>query len=319
MNKPLDFIINLKDSRSNSIFNCAPDLFLNEFVNPWSESFVHESGSYKKTLTILPTEGPDTVDDGRIVYNFNHDGFRSEDFTKTHTGIHILFSGCSNSEGVGSPLETIWTKKLYNQIAQHTDTSGFFSLAKAGHGWQKIIVNFMIYGEKYGFPEFFFVMLPNIARFWDWSPKERMWYHVQSRPLKTQSYWQNYTKVGQDNFLTPRIVTPEAHKKDFINFYFGWKMFQKFCESKGVKMLWGCWDYPESINHNTFQNSKNYVHLTIEESVKFINKARPTGKFEVDDLCRRDGHLGQLEHEYWMTKFLERIKTEKEFSSRLVF
>lgn len=318
MSKTSEFTIDSKDANSNSILNSAPDLFLNKFDVTWMESFRDESGSYKTTLTILPTEGPDSVDDGRVIYNFNHDSFRSDDFTKTHSGTHILFSGCSNSEGVGSPLETIWTKKLYNQISKENEVSGFFSLAKAGNGWQKIIANFMIYGERYGFPDFFFVMLPNIARFWDWHPKEKRWYYVQSSPLKTQRYWQNNVKVDPDNFFVHRNVTPETHKKDFIDFYFGWKMFEKFCESKNVKMLWGSWDYPEGINHNTFQNSKNYIHLTIEESVEFIDKARPTGKFEVDDLQRRDGHLGQLEHEYWTRKFLEKINAEEEFGLKVV-
>lgn len=317
MSKPKDYQIDKEHESLPSILYSAQDLFLNKFDVTWMEEYRNNSGSYKTTLTILPTEGHDSVDDGRVVYTFNHDSFRSDDFTKNHKGKHVLFSGCSNTEGVGSPLETIWTKSLYNELIKHNDLSGFFSLAKAGNGWQKIIVNFMIYGEKYGFPDFFFVMLPNIARFWDWHPKEKRWYYVQSSPLKTRAQWGKDSGIPLDDFFIHRQVTPEKHKKDFIDFYFGWKMFERFCESKGIRLLWGSWDYPENINHANFQDSKNYIHLTLEESVEFIDKARPTGKFEVDDLQRRDGHLGKLEHDYWKDKFLKKIQDNPSFGLKV--
>jgi hypothetical protein len=319
MGKPKDYKIDKQDSNLHDILYSAPDLFLDEFDVTWMELYRSESGSYKTSLTVLPTEGNDALDDGRVVYNFNHDSFRSDDFIKNHTGKHILFSGCSNTEGVGSPLETIWSKGVYNKLSKSNDLSGFFSLGKAGHGWQKIILNFMIYGEKYGFPDFFFVMLPNISRFWDWHPKEKRWYYVQSSPLKTQHLWGKHSEISSDPFFIHRKISPETHRKDFIDFCFGWKMFEKFCESKGVKMLWSSWDYPENANHEIFQKkSRTYINLNLEESVEFIDKVRPDGKFEIDDLERRDGHLGKLEHDYWMSKFLERINNDPSFELKVV-
>lgn len=301
------YIINKKDSNGNPISDSVPDIFMDQFDVTWMASGMAQGHSYKSSFTILPTEGNQTKDDGRVIYNFNHDGFRCDDFTKVHNGVHVLFSGCSNTEGVGSPLETIWSKTLYNKLSEENDLSGFFSLGKAGQGWQKIIANFIIYGEKYGFPDFFFVLLPNLGRFWDWHPKDNRWYYVQRYPVESVIL-PNKPAEPTEDFFAHRSISLEEHRKIFIDFCAGWKLFEKFCESKNVKMLWASYDYTENYNHDLFSISQNYINLSSEALAEFTFNARPHGNFKIDELHRRDGHSGTIEHDYWKSNFIEKLK-----------
>ena len=46
----------------------------------------------------------------------NLQGFRSDNFKNNNINLHILFNGCSNTEGYGLLLEETCSKKLYNKI-----------------------------------------------------------------------------------------------------------------------------------------------------------------------------------------------------------
>lgn len=101
--------------------------------------------------------------DQSVIYQYNNEYYRCDDFTDIHKGLHILFAGCSDSEGVGGNIEDSWTYQVFKNIKVNKDISGFFSIARAGFGWQKIISNFLIYISKYGKPDIFMVMMPNIG------------------------------------------------------------------------------------------------------------------------------------------------------------
>lgn len=53
--------------------------------------------------------------DAAITYKFNSDGFRCDHFTE-QTTLPILFMGCSFTEGIGLPLETVWSHLFLNAI-----------------------------------------------------------------------------------------------------------------------------------------------------------------------------------------------------------
>lgn len=48
-------------------------------------------------------------------YKFNSDGFRCDEFSK-HSDLPILFMGCSYTEGIGLPLEEVWSSHVLNKI-----------------------------------------------------------------------------------------------------------------------------------------------------------------------------------------------------------
>lgn len=75
-----------------------------------------------------------SVHPGDFVYKFNNFGFRCDDFTNwVNHPIRILFSGCSETEGVGIPLELSWAKVFHGMICNELKTSiPFWSIAHGG-------------------------------------------------------------------------------------------------------------------------------------------------------------------------------------------
>lgn len=271
------------------------DIFSKEFDKGWSSKI--NDKDFKKHWFVLPDE-PQVVDDKSIVYSYNSDRFRCDEFKSNHENKkHILFAGCSETEGVGSPLNTVWSKIIYNKLSESDDLSGYFSLAKSGWGWQKIINNFIIYSEKYGFPEYFIVLLPRISRLYIW--EDDNWIYKQ--------------KIF--NHKTKDInLSKKEHRELWINFITGWKLFELYCNSNNVKLLWSSWDYIENENlENTENYFNNYFSIKNNQILEYAKKVRPDGKFLKYDIDRRDGHNGVIEHECYAELYLEQIKKRWSF------
>lgn len=296
-----DFIINPNDKNGNNIFNMIPDIFGQDFDRTWMAW--SDGGDYSATYSMLQSELGVIEDDGEVEYVYNREGFRSDNFEISDDRINILFAGCSQTEGVGSPLETVWSKTVFNQISKNNDVSGFMSIARAGYGWQKVVTNFMTYVKKYGFPDYLFVMLPNASRFWDWSNDDSRWFYVQRYPSGQNK--DSFHSHEKDIFSRP--LTVSEHRRSMIEFAFGWKMFEQYCAEHGVKILWSSWDPIDSKNFGMLNISNNYIELTEEEFDSFVEAARPDGKIQKHDIDRRDGHSGILFHEYWHHKFVSKI------------
>jgi len=287
------------------------DVFSSEFDITWAFDDRHNKS---KTLTMNVVESPNEslIDDGSVIYNYNNEWFRSEDFSKEHNRkFHILFAGCSESEGIASPLDEVWTKMLHSSLAEKHDIDGFYSIARSGYGWQKIITNFMIYVEKYGFPTHLFVLLPNLGRVFQWNEDICSWQYVQRIPFRA-------TIPKEEETLFAKNTSPEEHKQFFIDFSVSWKLFEKFCKANGVRLLTSTWDELEGENIKAM-NSSNYLEsfFYIPESrdfESFIIEQRPNGKMLPGDLTRRDGHSGKLKHLWWLSKFEEEIKRRNLFN-----
>lgn len=292
----------------NGLNGDVPDVFYNRFDKTWAEIQNEDGSPVSRNWTKLPIEM--TKDDGTVDYTLNQDYFRCDDFTSEHKGKHILFAGCSQTEGIGAPLETVWSKLLLNKINQdEQEKSGFYTIAKAGFGWQKVVSNFMIYVDKYGAPEYLFVLLPNVGRFFQWDINSNRYVYVQRYPNGSAVSVEYEDKDRTlDPLLTAKPLTLTEHRKCFVDFVIGWKLFEKYCESIGTKMLWASWDHTENENYKSVNISKNYVDVSAEELMKFIRAKRPDGKIGKFDLNRRDGHAGILINEYWADVFNKEIK-----------
>jgi hypothetical protein len=195
----------------------AMDVFFDQFDKTWAEGLPENSEKY---FTVAPNENIlDGIDDKSITYFYNKDWFRSDDFKVDHDGVHILFSGCSNTEGIGAKKEDIWS---YSLNSKFKNSDGFFNLAKSGWGWEKIIFNFMTYIKKYGKPDYYFILLPNIGRFFDWDEKESKWEYVQR--------YQSDAKTINVKTIDYNPLSIKQHRERFISFVMGWKFFEFFCE-----------------------------------------------------------------------------------------
>lgn len=281
------------------------DVFLNEFDITWAREDKY-SNSTNRNLTVTPIEVAQpsfTGDDGSIIYNYNNEWFRSDDFTKTHDEkYHVLFGGCSESEGIASPLEEVWTKMLHEELKTKYDVGGFYSIARAGYGWQKVISSFMIYVKKYGFPTHFIVLLPNIGRFFEWKDDQDAWFYMQRFPLSASGESRN------DEF-SERSSNRIEHKRFLIDFIAGWKLFVEYCKSNNVKLIWSTWDYGDSHNFQLFNEPGQFFCINDNHyDEDFILSKRPDGKLLDGDLFRRDGHSGRLKHLFWKEHFKNEIE-----------
>lgn len=259
----------------------------------------------QRTFNVLPIE--DSDDDGEVTYNFNKDGFRCDDFTSTHVpGKHILFGGCSQTEGVGSPLDTIWPKMIHDQLTSLGMTDGYFNLARSGYGWQKIIASFLTYSKQYGYPDYFFVLLPNIGRFFEWDSDTNSWFYVQRYPGKGNALVTEKREV-KPSVLNQYPLTIDEHRRSLVDFYLGWRTLIELCNSNGTKLVWSTWDYDELNNYKMFESENTMISLTSKDFQNYFIAQRPDGKEKKHDIKRRDGHHGILHHMYWYESFMKEI------------
>jgi hypothetical protein len=138
-----------------------------------------------------------------LEYNLNSHGYRCDEFTNTHEGLHILFVGCSNTFGEGVKKNKLWTHFLYNQILKNNKVSGYYNLGICGSTIFEQIKNCYRYIRKYGTPDYIFMLLPEMER-------DHL-YFKESR-----------------NLLLMHIVDI-------------YKMFEDFCNSKNIKLISTTW------------------------------------------------------------------------------
>lgn len=287
----LNFFIN-----HEAIGHNTKDIFLNDFDITWAEGKTNN-----KILTKLPIEKiKDDQDDGSIKYVYNDDFFRCDNFKKDHDGIHILFAGCSQTEGVGGNIEDTWAYSLYNNLKNNNNVSGFYSIAKAGYGWQKVISNFLIYCNKYKKPDFLFILLPNVGRFYEWDIKYSQWF-----------YKQKYLEIlfNDDEKTENNFINKKQYFELLINFKISWNLFENFCKDNNIKMLWSTWDELDHINYLTMGIENNYIPMADKNKIElYVKDYIKTNKIKPGDTEKRDGHYGNIYHKYWYNGFNKEIK-----------
>lgn len=288
--------------QNNSVFN---DLYGYKFDNSWHNNFGEETG---KTYSIIP--GEDATDDGDVKYIYNSENFRSDNFTEIHNGKHILFSGCSESEGVGANIEDAWTNILYKKISKEEKCSGFFNLSRSGWGWNKIILNSLIYFRKYGYPDVMFVLLPNCQRKFVFT--ENKFLDDAGNSAGHWQYQQHYPYINKKQGDDPRWFTDaKQYNEDFITFLINWKTFNELCKTNNVKLFFATWadtDVNNLFKVDMFDNLINVDSgLQLEKIVADYYINHESGKY---DIKKRDGHNGRISHNFWSEQFYQKYKNE---------
>lgn len=282
-------------------------------INNWNEQRLNYSfKNNKHYFDINPIE---TIKNGfkniSVEYEYNSYFFRSDEFKKNHDGLHILFSGCSNTEGLGMLDEFMWSKMLLNKINSITTTSGYFNLGRAGNGWHQTINNFRIYVNKFGAPDYFFVLMPNLLRDYFWDNKDFVWRYGQAMPPS----WGDRENINI-NFEKEQIAVGNSNPKFTMEKYYAawppflmaWKLFESYCDSLGTKLIFGCWDNLDALNiENTNMFVDSYIRFDkVEDSLKRIN---------IDSIINhplaqeaRDGHPGIIQNMIWSNEFFDFFK-----------
>jgi hypothetical protein len=242
--------------------------------------------------------------DKDIFYKYNSLGFRSDEFTKNHEGNHILFAGCSETEGLGGNLESCWPKMVYDEISKNEKTSGFYNLGRAMWGWQNIIINVLLYIQKYNKPDNIFILFPNIGRQLIWDKESTQEFNAEIYNLFVALA--NYSSVEHMPIKQNKITIREQRDL-FINFCLSMKLLEKICKENNINLYWSTWDIEDL---ESFKNIKIFNNLIetfkFESYIKYnFEEFTETIKNRKDWLRKRDGHNGYGQHFIWKNNFLK--------------
>lgn len=275
------------------------DVFSNDFDKTWFSNLSKEEID-KRIFTSIPFELELGVDDGTVTYIYNSDFFRCDEFGSYNSKYHVVFGGCSETEGVGGNLDQSWSHKVYSNLKEKYDIGGYYCLGKSGNGWHKIALSLIEYVNRYEKPTHFFVLLPNIGRNYYWNRHNKSW-----------AYDQKYVDLGVDSpHKKENTIDIDEHRKQFIEFAVGWKIFQGYCQTNNIKILYSTWENSENNNLILYDNHlKNFYPIYHgAELEQFIEKKYPALKLPKNALQKRDGHKGDIVHEYWKECFIKEIE-----------
>ena len=95
-----------------------------------------------------------------IEYSLNHYAFRSEEFSTIDTSSDFLFAGCSQTFGLGLPIDATWPKKLNEML----NGKKFFNLATVSSDVTMICYNVTKYIDTFGKPKSIFILFPDFYK-----------------------------------------------------------------------------------------------------------------------------------------------------------
>ena len=288
--KANEIIVKFNDKTFDSL------IFSDDFISYYQRNTQTTILDYEKNLGI--------IDDGSIIYKYNNYGMRCDDFKELHKNKHILFAGCSYTEGSSISIEHVWSKIVYESISNNENASGYFSIARSGAGIHLIWKNVLNYIKKFGVPDSLFILIPNIYRYFVWDDSVKKW---SPRP-----YAYNIPNVFQYAKEPKHHKNPDIsdEKKSDILFYTLYLMqeIESFCKILGISLIWSTWSVEDS---KIFENSglyKNYLNISKNADMISYCIENKISLNKKDLVCRDGIHHGKSFHKFWAYKFYEEYK-----------
>lgn len=236
--------------------------------------------------------------DNSVTYKYNNVGFRCDDFVKDHNGLHILFGGCSETEGASNRLEDTWAYVLYDKIKKDIPVSGYYNVGKTGLTTPLAILNIFQYINDYGIPDYIFLQLPDHGRYMSWSEKKNI------HPVyKNKKEFQPGTDELADFFANNSEMSQLNINIFFSNFLL--RTLVQLCKINSIKIFWSTW-HPDSHPIDS---------LDEEYKLSYVSTS-PSGKdhwgIKIEDLLARDGyHFGKGFHKIWAEKFYKEFLNDQ--------
>lgn len=218
--------------------------------------------------------------------------FRSDEFKKEHDGKHILFSGCSNSYGVGLYNSEIWPWIVYNKIKEKEKVSGYYNLSITGTGTANIVSDIFKYINAYSKPDTIFINLPNLSRFYsmpnhtnqgfefikefDFLRSFPSWNHTVPTNAEDDNIRIKFTEMGEQ---MPVEKYHSVHAERFIYVYQYLMMLETFCKVNNIKLyifshnLSTNW-FLDQTDLDSFKNisrTKDDLRITHELMLEYIS------------------------------------------------
>jgi hypothetical protein len=264
---------------------------LNTNSNSLFFSDLEGSEHHNATFAIHPKEFPMfkmnnipvPEDDGSVSYHYNSLGFRSDDFVKKTDSKknRFVFAGCSEGEGIGGNIEDSWTGMTYNAIKDELSLDGFYNLSIDNFGFQKIIMNCLLYVKEFGKPDAFVVLFPDVARVFKWLDSENS-YTIEWKDL-------NHLEIKENRKL---------YMDSMVDFILYINMFEEYCRTNQIKLFWSTWSRLENSVLSELNFSKNFIEFNYHPD--FF-------EYKQNEVIKRDGHQGLNAHKVWSTNLINAI------------
>jgi len=243
-----------------------------------------------------------------VRYYFNSLGFRSDEFKSHHEGGHILFAGCSEAEGVGGNIESCWPRMIYDKLSETRKLSGFFNLSRRGWGHDVIIPNIIEYIHSYGKPDKIYILFPSLCRDFEWEQGDLEETYIYS--TKTP-YFLNEKFLFSDGTKREKQGL-EEQRKLVVKFIVLIKLFEEYCLSNNIELVWSTWSIPDGKNYESLNVFKNFIEMSsTKEAVMKSNNLLDKEVYGSKNLLRkRDGHHGHFYHYWWSQTLLGLVDTK---------
>lgn len=259
--------------------------------NVYSHGYQHVSGR----LYFPFTNDIDKV----LIDLMTSDKKRTDMFTESHDGKHILFMGCSVTEPAAIPHEMGWAQKTYNAIKQKENVSGFYNLSIGGASIALEIILFFKYVTKYGIPDVVFFNMPGSAR--TISPHKPN-YVLENNGIKRGGKMINSSITPKDEKEYPGSIL----MAEFFSFEL-YRAFHEYCKVANIKLIsfsWsdfsGGWD--PGITQTLFENKFDSFYSIINEDFKFFIEEYIKDENNKSDtllIASDNVHPGEAEHAYY--------------------
>jgi hypothetical protein len=226
-------------------------------------------------------------------------GYRSEPFTNKHEGLHVLFSGCSNTVGEGLFFQETWAQKVFSEITKTSTTSGFYNLALGGIGFVTIIANIFKYFKKYGNPNLLFINLPDLLRFYSYDKKTNQYFYSS----KIEHDFNNMEKELQNSTYSLKLLL-----------YHYYMMLETYCAANKIKLISFTWDTekrdgaPSTAELFEEFKFKSFMPIDENELISHISKYiidHPKEK-QFTIFSRDEQHSGIAINDFWSKKVFQK-------------
>lgn len=227
-------------------------------------------------------------------FPINKDMFRSDEFSREHSGKHVLFSGCSVTYGIGLYATETWSYKIYEKIKAKEAVSGYFNLGKPGTSVMDIISNVFKYIGLYGAPDVIFLDLPDLNRHYAIRDERKDFIKHPVEVIENRTYTSFFHGMyrGRPNLRNQEI-------RIYVYQYIA--MLEQYCKDMGVELY--IFSYVDATN--------NFLKRTDIESMKYLNNEdivediynyAEKNKDSIDEYfltARDEQHHGWGYHDIW--------------------
>lgn len=211
----------------------------------------------KDTKTIFDMS---TFNENLKQYEKNSIGYRGPEFSNS---VDFVALGCSQSYGIGVPLEGTWA-----DILSKKNNYTYNNLSMPGGSIMHLVYNFLNYVDKFGPPKYLLCLFPDFYRIrYGWDQKILLSeYHVSDNN-NTYGISSLNTQFNKDHIFKKYLKLPTSGEDVFpeIHFYHINILFINFleiyCKKYNIKLIWAIVD--EFFHEELEKNYENYFSMQV--------------------------------------------------------